>query len=173
MMQDSPSEDPLVPNANESDRDSGPLPSNTLLTAEPAQTASAAVSSQAGVPEGSAEELHSRALALINEGKPADALPLLRRAVELNPDNPDYHHNLGVAHAHRGELDAAVACFRKALALKPEGTSALSNLGLALAQQGRLDEAVTAFEDCLRLQPESVDVLHRLANVYRTAKKPA
>jgi Flp pilus assembly protein TadD len=120
-----------------------------------------------------AEEVHSRGVALINEGKAEVAIALLRQAVAANPANPDYHHNLGVALAHRGELEEAVTEFREALRLKPDGASALSNLGLALAQQQKLTEAVATFEECLRLQPEAVDTLHRLANVLRNARKPA
>jgi tetratricopeptide (TPR) repeat protein len=136
-------------------------------------TASQDPAATPALPNGSAEELHDRGVRLINEAKADEAMALLRRAVELKPDSPDYHHNLGVALAHRGRLDEAIAAFREALRLKPDGTSALSNLGLALAQQGKIDEAVTAFQDCLRLDPRAVDVLHRLANVLRNAKKPA
>jgi tetratricopeptide (TPR) repeat protein len=118
-------------------------------------------------------ELHDRGVRLINEDKAEEALPLLRRAVELRPDLADFHHNLGVALAHLGRLDEAVASFREALRLKPEGASALSNLGLALAQQGKFDEAVAAFNDCLRLEPASVDSLHRLGNVLRNNGRPA
>jgi tetratricopeptide (TPR) repeat protein/ADP-heptose:LPS heptosyltransferase len=173
MSQDPANAEPVVSQSASLERAAGPAPSATLVTAAPAPAAAVEGTPRPGEPEGTPEELHNRALTFINEGKPDQALPLLRRAVELQPDNPDYHHNLGVALAHRNELDAAVACFREALRLKPEGTSALSNMGLALAQQGKLDEAVTAFQDCLRIQPGAVDVLHRVANVLRAAKKPA
>ena len=126
-----------------------------------------------GTPEGTAEDLHSQGLRLVNTGKAEEALPLLRLAVELNPHSPDYYHNYGVALAHRNRLDEAIAAFREALRLKPEGTSALSNMGLALSQQGQTDEAAAALRECLRLEPQSVEVRHRLANILRNAHKPA
>ncbi len=143
------------------------------VLAEPADADVSADETMAEPPAGDAEDLHRRGLRLINSGKAEEAVPLLRRAVELNPHSPDYHHNLGVALAHRNRLDEAIAEFREALRIKPEGTSALSNMGLALAQQGKTDEAAAAFADCLRLEPKSVDARHRLANVLRNARKPA
>ncbi len=154
-------------------QDFEPLTHDTPVSTTAAEVPAAQGSPLPGPATGDAEELHNQGITLINQGKAADALPLLRRAVELNPASPDYHHNLGVALAHRGDLDEAIACFRAALRLKPEGASALSNMGLALAQQGKLDEAVRTFQDCLKLQPGAVDVLHRLANVLRAGRKPA
>ncbi len=142
---------------------------NTFV--EPAADAGATAPSLP--PDGQPEELHTRGLKLINEGKPDEAIVLLRRAVELKPDSADYQHNLGVAFAHRNRLDEAIASFRTAQKLKPDGTSAFSNMGLALAQQGKFDEAAAAFQECLRLDPKAVDIRHRFANVLRNARKPA
>ena len=66
--------------------------------------------------DGTPEKLHGDGLRLINEGKPEEAVPLLRRAAELKPTSAEIHHNLGVAYAHGNRLDEAVASFREALA---------------------------------------------------------
>jgi tetratricopeptide (TPR) repeat protein len=167
MDQDSAKGSPAELSTTEASQD---LP--TVLPA-PADADASADETTAAPLAGDAEDLHRQGLRLINSGQAEEALPLLRRAVALNPQSPDYHHNLGVAYAHRNRLDEAIAEFREALRLKPEGTSALSNMGLALAHQGKIDEAAAAFLECLRLEPNAVEARHRLANVLRNARRAA
>src|SRR5262245_27354275 len=47
-----------------------------------------------------------------------DAIVSYEQALELQPDFPDAHNNLGVTRQDRGQLIQAVACFRRAIALK-------------------------------------------------------
>jgi len=51
------------------------------------------------------------------QGRVAEAVALLRRAVSARPDRPVYWHNLGNAHGSAGDLDDAVAAYDRALAL--------------------------------------------------------
>jgi protein O-GlcNAc transferase len=55
-----------------------------------------------------------------------------RRALELKPDYPEAHNNLGIALAEQGQLDEAMAAYRRALELKPDYPEAHNNLGNAL-----------------------------------------
>ena len=53
--------------------------------------------------------------------------------IELNPDNPDPHANLGSALLTEGRVRDAIAEYRKALEISPENVAALSNLGWLFA----------------------------------------
>jgi len=59
-------------------------------------------------------------------------LDFYRRAVELRPDFPEAHVNLGNVLRRQGELAAAVEAYRRAIALRPQFPEALSNLGNVL-----------------------------------------
>jgi Flp pilus assembly protein TadD len=66
----------------------------------------------------------------------------LRRAIELRPDNPIPHFNLGTLLLVRTRYDEAEAALRQYLALLPGSRNGLGRLGLLYLLRGRLDEAV-------------------------------
>ena len=70
----------------------------------------------------------------------------LRRAIELRPDNPIPHFNLGTLLSVRTRYGEAEAAFRKYLELLPDSPSGLGRLGLLYLLQGRLEEAVPLLE---------------------------
>lgn len=72
----------------------------------------------------------------------ADAIPHLRRASELAPDDAQAWRYLGEALAADGLTDEADAAFRKAVELDPDNSAALSHLGHTSLVVGRQDEGV-------------------------------
>lgn len=74
-----------------------------------------------------------QATTLLDAGKFAEALPLLRLAVELVPDDPEARNDLGVALASLGELPAAIHEFERAVQLAPDFAEAQRNLSAARA----------------------------------------
>ncbi|MFM6400080.1 tetratricopeptide repeat protein, partial [Planktothrix sp.] len=52
------------------------------------------------------------------QGKLEEAITSYRHAVELAPNNPDFHHNLGDALVKNGLVDEASRCYRRALELE-------------------------------------------------------
>ena len=60
-----------------------------------------------------------------------------RRALEINPDYADAHHNLGVALANRGDPDAAILHLRKVIEFRPGHAEARRILALLLTQRGK------------------------------------
>jgi len=84
-----------------------------------------------------------------------DALPVWRKAVELNPDDARVHTNLGTALEETGKPEEALAEYRRSLELNDQSSQAHNNLGSILAQQGKLDEALAQFERAVELNPEN------------------
>lgn len=72
--------------------------------------------------------LNGLALAYIQVEKYDEAIRLITRAVELDPDNAQNHVNLGYVEASRQNWEAARKSWKQALALYPEHADALSNL---------------------------------------------
>jgi len=66
----------------------------------------------------------------------------LRRAIELRPDNPIPHFNLGTLLLVRTRYDEAEAALRQYLTLLPGSRNGLGRLGLLYLVRGRLDDAV-------------------------------
>lgn len=62
-------------------------------------------------------ELDRQARQLLAARKPAEALPLLQRAAELNPSLAAVHHNLGITQFRLGHFGAALIEFDKAIEL--------------------------------------------------------
>jgi tetratricopeptide (TPR) repeat protein len=90
----------------------------------------------------------------LNNGRIEEALPLLRQAVEANPDEAEIHNSYGFALAAVGRAAEAIAHFRTAIALSPDYPVAHNNLALALAQLGQSGEAAIEFKKALALRPD-------------------
>ena len=102
-------------------------------------------------------------VALLRQNR--EALPALRRAVELLPRDAETHLNLGIAQAAAGEREASVASYRQSLALNPAGIEALNNLGNVLRELGERREALTLYQRAVELDPRRVESHCNLATV--------
>jgi tetratricopeptide (TPR) repeat protein len=107
-------------------------------------------------------------LVLSREGSP-EALPELRREVELFPDHAEAHLEIAFAILERGEAKDALDPARIAARLLPESAWSHFALGRALLATGNVDEAVTELERASRLGPEVRDVYVALAQAYARA----
>jgi tetratricopeptide (TPR) repeat protein len=82
---------------------------------------------------------------LLNGGKPALALPVLREAVQRRPKDWQAHFLLGATLRHLRERAGAAAALRQAIALAPLAPQCRIELGGVLGEQGRFTEALAAF----------------------------
>jgi tetratricopeptide (TPR) repeat protein len=90
------------------------------------------------------------------------ALPLLRRAAILRPDDAPTQNDLAGALHGAGDFEGAFAAWRRAGELAPDYLAAFFNLGQNLKQHGRADEALPALERAAALAPDN----ERVAEVY-------
>jgi len=85
--------------------------------------------------------------ALCMAGRPEEAMEHAKRAMRLDPINPDrYLYNIGVAQFCLGNMGEGATVLEKALKLNPEQTVAAGPLAAAYAYLGRNEEARAACE---------------------------
>ena len=99
----------------------------------------------------------------------AEALPLLRRAIESEPGLVPAHLNLGIVLSRMGRTDEAIPSFEAALRLDRAVAGANLLLGDSLRDVGKIDEAARHYHAELRLQPRSVAARTNLGS-YRYVK---
>lgn len=75
-------------------------------------------------------------LQYLKRGRASDAVAALRRARDLEPDNPVAWNNLGVALAGSGRLEEARQAYERAIALRREYAKAYENLAAVLLALG-------------------------------------
>ncbi|MFZ0272204.1 MAG: tetratricopeptide repeat protein [Acidobacteriaceae bacterium] len=84
-------------------------------------------------------------------GHTEQAIALLTRALEVQPNSPDGQNGLGVVLAHEGNLAEATEHLLKAVALAPQDAGYRYNLGRVYAAQSRFAEALPQFEEAATL----------------------
>ena len=81
---------------------------------------------------------------------------LLRRVIELAPDNPNAYNALGYSLADRKvQLDEARTLVEKAAELKPADPFITDSLGWVAFRQGRLDDAVKFLREAYTARPDT------------------
>jgi len=95
--------------------------------------------------------------ALENSGKPDDAIPHLRKAVELDPNLGDAALFLADALRTKNDAAGAEAIYRNLLARDPNNSSILCWYGEVVSLQGRFGEARTLFQKSLAIHPKQFD----------------
>lgn len=98
-------------------------------------------------------------------GDHGQAIAILRRALEAEPDNALLHMNLGTSLYNGGEFAAAFASLRRACELAPDLAPAWFSLGRAFHRQGRSAGAITALHRAVDLAPEDAVMRSQLAEV--------
>jgi tetratricopeptide (TPR) repeat protein len=103
----------------------------------------------------------------LQAGRLAEAEPLFRRVLAVNPRHTGSLHLLGVIAYQTGRPELAVDLIRKAIAISPREASLRSNLGNVLLQRGRLDEAVAYYRKAIELKPDLAEAHNGLGNALR------
>lgn len=115
------------------------------------------------------EALLLKAATLLTPEQGAEAEPLLRRVLTLQPHNAAAWDNLGGALRFQHRFTEAVCAHEAALALAPDHPLFWQHSGQALLLLGRLEEAAQALDHSLSLAPEQPDVWYDYCRV-RTAQ---
>ncbi|HWV39393.1 MAG TPA: tetratricopeptide repeat protein [Vulgatibacter sp.] len=102
-------------------------------------------------PEGSADELASRAIAEATANRFGVALELFDQALAREPDNLKALYNGGLAHLYLRRGDAAARRFESFVALRPNDALGHFNLARAYAIEGRREPALASLKRAVEL----------------------
>jgi tetratricopeptide (TPR) repeat protein len=135
-----------------------------------AETAAAILSAEtarAQTPQPMTQALNAGQLMAMAEQKRrqrllADARDFCARAAELEPDNAECVHLLGIVAHESGKLAEAIGYLRRAVALAPQQPLYRANLGEMHRLAGRFDDAVAEGRKAIELQPAYPGALSNL-----------
>ncbi len=102
-----------------------------------------------------------------------EPIKLLRKAIELNPNHPKDHYNLGLALHQQGNLKSAIDSYRNAIQLKINFPDAHFRLGNALQLEGNLSAAITAYKTAIEHKPNFPDAHNNLGVAFQEHGNPA
>jgi Flp pilus assembly protein TadD len=101
--------------------------------------------------------LIDEAFALMKSNRIPESIQVLRKALELDPDDAMAHFNLATLLTGNKQDSEALPEYRKASALSPENELFLENLGVSLAVNGDMNEAVAQLQKAVALLPTSAE----------------
>ncbi len=100
-------------------------------------------------------------------GNTTEAMPLLRRAVEVQPDVTTFQINLAAALCDQRNFSEALPLLRHVLEVEPNNAESACNLGNALHGLGQLREAATQYQKAIALKPHYAEAFNNLGNVCK------
>ena len=101
------------------------------------------------------------------EGDLSRASKLYLEVLELEPNNVDALHRVGLLFLGRGQFDEAHQFLTQAVAGNPENASFLNHLGVALLNRGETEDAIDHFQKSIALDEKYVEARLNLAIVQR------
>ena len=98
--------------------------------------------------------------------KTDNALKAYKKALLLNPDNPEVFCLIGDTYKRCQLFEEAVRWYQKATECKPELSCAYNNLGNCYQALHDFKKAMKCFQHALHLNANDAGILHNLGNVY-------
>ncbi|MCA9297262.1 MAG: tetratricopeptide repeat protein, partial [Phycisphaerales bacterium] len=115
-----------------------------------------------------AEAHADRALEMFERGRLAEAESELRKALALNPDQPEWHFNLGLTLEAGGRDEDALESYRQAAELMPDEAEPLVAAGSVCNRLMLYEEAIEHLETASSLEPSHEQAYaHRIESYLR------
>jgi hypothetical protein len=115
---------------------------------------------------------YSHLASMANEAnRPAEAIALIKRAIDIRPDAARYAI-YAEALRRKGDTAGAMSAYREALRQDENYATALANLAVMLAEAGRLDEAIPLARRAVEVEPHVAQNRFNLALMYLNDNQP-
>jgi trans-aconitate methyltransferase/Flp pilus assembly protein TadD len=111
------------------------------------------------------DALYFSGMVALQDGRPADAVELIGKALAANDTIASYHVGLAEAYRALDQREPAITHYRKAIAIEPGHWAAHNQLADLLRDDGDLRSAATHYETVVRLKPDLASAHHNLAAV--------
>lgn len=116
--------------------------------------------------------LSNYGLCLQKLNKPMDSLPILLKALSLNPSSDYVLCILGTVYKDLGEFDKSIKAFSNAINLNPINYKAYLSMGEVYRFQCSYAAAIHAYKKCLNLNVESPSAYLAIYQCYKFLSKP-
>ena len=109
--------------------------------------------------------------ALLEEGKPEEALDHFMAALRIEPRHAGAQNNMGNVLMKLGRVDEATDHYLESIKIDPLKAKTHNNLAIALNEQKRIEESILHLREALQLKPNYADAYNNLGAVYRKKGK--
>ena len=99
-------------------------------------------------------------------GQMNKAIEAYSRAIELNPNNVNTHHNRGVAYRSAGNYGCAIRDFGKVIELNPNDADAYNSRGEVYSDKREYDCAISDFTKAIALSPNDANTYYNRGTIY-------
>lgn len=114
-----------------------------------------------------AEALHLAGVVRYRAGAFGKACDHIERAIQIDPNVPDYHVTLGEILNEIGSLEASIASYKRAIALDPMDVETNFALANSLRRLDLNSDAIPYYAAALQLAPDNAKILHNMGNALR------
>jgi len=115
-----------------------------------------------------AADLNDSGIVLTEANRPFEAIPLFRRALIIEPENPLLWLNLGIAQQKTGDYEEALECYQRAVNIDDEMADAWSSMGLIYYEIEQFDSAEDCYRSALERDSNSPKTWNNLGVLYFT-----
>ena len=112
------------------------------------------------------DQAYTNAIALLQNGRVADAEAIFRDLLKIQPEHPELLHFLGLCRHRLGDRLSAEPLIKAAIRRNPQNAIFHFNLGILLQELNRLDEALTCYDTAIALKPDFLDAFNSRGNVF-------
>jgi protein O-GlcNAc transferase len=116
---------------------------------------------------------HLQGLLALQRGDLEHGVELINRSLQICPQQPAAHSNIGNALLGKKQPERALVSFERALQIHSGFAVAWANRGYAMLELGRAEEAVTSIERALRLQPQFPQAQRALGTALLNLGRPS
>jgi tetratricopeptide (TPR) repeat protein len=110
--------------------------------------------------------LNDSGIALTEANRPYEAIPLFRKALIMEPENPLLWLNLGIAQQRTGEYEEAAGSFQRAVYIDDNLTEAWVSLGLIYYEMEQFDLAEECYQTALLRDENAPKTWNNLGVLY-------
>jgi tetratricopeptide (TPR) repeat protein len=119
------------------------------------------------------DDLARQAQMAMSKGKPEDAIPLLRKAIDMAPERADLYMLRSRARDGSGKFDAALDDATKYIELEPKDAYGYLNRARIYLSLEKPESALQDANKAIELEPNEPDGYYRRADVYMDLGKDA
>ncbi len=114
----------------------------------------------------SIEKLLREGAAFYDEGKIDKAIDAFNEVLEIKPESPEAHYNLGNAYADKEMFDEAIAMYKKAVENDSEFVDAYLNLSTLYLDMDLINEAISLCRQAIDANPNDAFLCFYLGEAY-------